>query len=119
MNEEAIFRSIGDVAPAMGMIELGGVDPNVVQHERPQEHWPGHGGRALDTLYGAIIANAFALPLADKLAARSGIERTNKQLVLESINSIQAGINPRIMKEILVTYLPANRRELDEEGTAK
>ena len=117
---EAIFRSIGDVAPAMGMIgTLVGLIQMLSNMNDPKSIGPAMAVALLTTLYGAIIANAFALPLADKLAARSGIERTNKQLVLESINSIQAGINPRIMKEILVTYLPANRREFDEDESAK
>jgi chemotaxis protein MotA len=65
----------------------------------------------LTTLYGAVIANAFALPLADKLALRSQDERLNKVLILETISAIQEGLNPRVMEELLKTYLPASQRE--------
>ena len=56
------------------------------------------------------MANAFALPIADKLAHRSQEERINKTLILETIGSIQEGLNPRVMEELLKTYLPASKR---------
>jgi chemotaxis protein MotA len=51
------------------------------------------------------------LPIADKLAHRSREERLNKALILETISSIQEGLNPRVMEELLKTYLPGNKRE--------
>ena len=79
---------------------------------------PAHNGRLtgnlvalLTTLYGAIIANAFALPIADKLSHRSQEERLNKALILETIGSIQEGLKPRVMEELLKTYLPASKRD--------
>ena len=73
----------------------------------------------LTTLYGAVIANAFALPLADKLAARSNEERMQKNMILESINCIQSGMNPRIMQELLSAYLPGSKRDLDDDSGGK
>ena len=72
----------------------------------------------LTTLYGAIIANAFALPIADKLAHRSQEERLNKGLILETISSIQEGLNPRVMEELLKTYLPTSQRDAVGEAQA-
>ena len=65
----------------------------------------------LTTLYGAVIANAIALPIAAKLKAISNDEKLNKQLILESISGIQEGVNPRVLQQILTTYLPENKRE--------
>jgi chemotaxis protein MotA len=68
----------------------------------------------LTTLYGAIIANAFASPLAEKLILISGYEKTNKNLILESINGIQDGTNPRVLKQMLDAYLPESKRSVEE-----
>jgi chemotaxis protein MotA len=64
----------------------------------------------LTTLYGALIANMFALPMADKLKARTAEEILNKGLIIESITSIQEGRNPRVMEELLKSYLPASQQ---------
>jgi chemotaxis protein MotA len=69
----------------------------------------------LTTLYGAVIANAFALPIAEKLKLISKEERLNKHLVLESISSIQAGINPRVLEQMLLNFLPESKRQLVEQ----
>lgn len=109
---QAIFRAIGDVAPAMGMIgTLIGLVQMLSAMDDPKKIGPAMAIALLTTLYGAIIANAFALPIADKLAHRSQEERLNKALILETIGSIQEGLNPRVMEELLKTYLPASQRE--------
>jgi chemotaxis protein MotA len=115
---QAIFRAIGDVAPAMGMIgTLIGLVQMLSNMDDPKAIGPAMAIALLTTLYGAIIANAFAIPIADKLALRSNEERLNKALILEAINAIQEGINPRVMEELLKTYLPVGERA-DEEDAA-
>jgi len=113
---QAIFKAIGDVAPAMGMIgTLIGLVQMLSAMDDPKSIGPSMAVALLTTLYGAIIANAFALPVADKLAHRSQEERLNKALILETISSIQEGLNPRVMEELLKTYLPGSKR--DSVGT--
>ena len=115
---QAIFRAIGDVAPAMGMIgTLIGLVQMLTNMDDPKAIGPAMAVALLTTLYGAVIANAFAIPIADKLALRSNEERLNKALILEAINAIQEGINPRVMEELLKTYLPVGERA-DEEDAA-
>ncbi len=70
----------------------------------------------LTTLYGAVIANAFAQPLAEKLARASSMEKTNKSLITETISGIQEGMNPRVLEQLLSTYLPAGKRAVGEEA---
>ncbi len=109
---QAIFKSIGDMAPAMGMIgTLIGLVQMLAAMDDPKAIGPAMAVALLTTLYGAVIANAFALPLADKLALRSQDERLNKVLILETISAIQEGLNPRVMEELLKTYLPASQRQ--------
>jgi len=116
---QAIFKAIGDVAPAMGMIgTLIGLVQMLSNMDDPKKIGPAMAVALLTTLYGAIIANAFAMPIADKLAHRTMEERLNKSLILEAINGIQEGINPRVMEELLKTYLPPSKRDAVGEKEA-
>ena len=116
---QAIFKAMGDVAPAMGMIgTLIGLVQMLSAMDDPKAIGPAMAVALLTTLYGAIIATVFALPIADKLALRSQDERLNKALILETISSIQEGLNPRVMEELLKTYLPENKREGVGEASA-
>ena len=73
---QGIFKSIGDVAPAMGMIgTLVGLVQMLASMDDPKKIGPAMAVALLTTLYGAVIANAFALPMAEKLAHRSREER--------------------------------------------
>jgi chemotaxis protein MotA len=64
----------------------------------------------LTTLYGAMLATMFAIPLADKLALRSEEEGTVKKLIIDALLAIQSGQNPRVIESMLKTYLPESKR---------
>ncbi len=107
-----MFKSIGDAAPAMGMIgTLIGLVQMLSNMDDPKSIGPAMAVALLTTLYGAVIANAIALPLADKLKRIAMDERLSKDLILESVSSIQAGTNPRVVEQILSTYLPNSKRD--------
>ena len=107
-----MFKSIADAAPAMGMIgTLIGLVQMLSNMSDPKAIGPAMAVALLTTLYGAIIANAIAMPIAAKLKAISATERLNKMLILESINGIQEGTNPRVLQQLLTTYLPEKQRE--------
>ncbi|MBI5862951.1 MAG: MotA/TolQ/ExbB proton channel family protein [Planctomycetes bacterium] len=63
------------------------------------------------TMYGAIVANAIAGPMGDKLALRSGEEILNKEMMLQGILSIQAGDNPRMTLDKMAAFIPIAGRE--------
>jgi chemotaxis protein MotA len=112
-----MFKAIGDYAPAMGMIgTLIGLVQMLSNMDDPKSIGPAMAVALLTTLYGAVIANGFALPISEKLKGISAEERLNKHLILESISSIQAGTNPRVMEQLLMTYLPESKRPSEEEG---
>ena len=113
---QAIFKSLGDVAPAMGMIgTLIGLVQMLANMDDPKSIGPAMAVALLTTLYGAVIANVFALPLADKLALRSEEERMVKSMIIDALIGIQEGRNPRVIEEMLKTYLPGSKRK-GEEG---
>ena len=65
-----IFKSIGDAAPAMGMIgTLIGLVQMLSNMSDPASIGPAMAVALLTTLYGAVIANVFAIPIADELVA--------------------------------------------------
>jgi chemotaxis protein MotA len=114
-----VFKAIGDVAPAMGMIgTLIGLVQMMSNMSDPKSIGPAMAVALLTTFYGAVIANTMALPIADKLAHRSNEERLNKSMILESINAIQEGLNPRMIEGLLNAYLPESKKTRDKEAAA-
>lgn len=106
-----MFKAMGTYAPAMGMIgTLIGLVQMLSNMSDPAAIGPAMAVALLTTLYGAVIANAFAMPLAEKLLLISNAEKLNKSLILESIASIQEGTNPRVMQQLLNAFLPENKR---------
>ena len=62
-------------------------------------------GAFIATLYGVGSANLVFLPIANKLKEMSADEIAYRELALEAILSIQAGDNPRLLREKLETFL--------------
>jgi chemotaxis protein MotA len=62
------------------------------------------------TLYGAILANAIAGPMGDKLAMRSQEEMLGREMMLQAILSIQAGDNPRVTSDKMMAFIPSATR---------
>jgi chemotaxis protein MotA len=110
-----IFKAIGDVGPAMGMIgTLIGLVQMLANMDDPKQIGPAMAIALLTTLYGAILANMVALPIADKLAVRSREETVRKSLIIDALLSIQSGQNPRVIENMLETYLPRSKRQPDD-----
>jgi chemotaxis protein MotA len=108
---QAIFKAIGDVAPAMGMIgTLIGLVQMLSVMDDPKQIGPAMAIALLTTLYGALIANMIALPIANKLELRSGEERLAKSLIIDAVVAIQDGQNPRVIADMLKNYLPTSQR---------
>lgn len=112
-----IFKNFGDVAPAMGMIgTLIGLVAMLSNMDDPKSIGPAMAVALLTTLYGAIVANMVALPIADKLKLRAAEEKLNRSLILDGVLGIQDGQNPRVIEESLRNYLPESKRKIDTTG---
>ena len=108
-----IFGKIGEYCPAFGMIgTLVGLVQMLQNMNDPSALGPGMATALLTTLYGAIMANVIALPIKDKLEARSAEEVLIKSLMLEGVLSIQSGDNPRVVEQKLKSFLAPTAREL-------
>ena len=62
------------------------------------------------TLYGCMLQNLVAGPIAEKLVLRSQEEMFAKEVVLQGILSIQAGNNPRVVEMQLLSFLSAKQQ---------
>lgn len=114
---QSIFGAMGDAAPAFGMIgTLVGLVNMLGNMKDPASIGPSMAVALLTTLYGAVVANLVALPIADKLKRRSQEEELNKKLIVEGVLGLQKGLNPRVLEELLKTFLPPKKRGEAEEG---
>ncbi len=110
-----IFAAMGDVGPAMGMIgTLVGLVAMLSNMDDPKSIGPSMAVALLTTLYGAMFANMFALPVADKLRLRREEEARVKSMVVDALVAIQAGQNPRVIDSMLKLYLPESKRGEEE-----
>jgi chemotaxis protein MotA len=108
---KTIFKGLGDVAPAMGMIgTLVGLVAMLSNMDDPKSIGPAMAVALLTTLYGAMLANLVCLPIAVKLTNRAAEEKLNQSLVLDGIIGIADGQNPRVIEGILKSYLAASKR---------
>jgi chemotaxis protein MotA len=57
------------------------------------------------TLYGCILQNLVAGPVAEKLMLRSQEELFSKEIILQGVLAIQAGNNPRVVEMQLLSFL--------------
>ncbi len=109
---KGILDALGRYAPAFGMIgTLVGLVAMLANMEDPSTIGAGMAVALLTTLYGAIMANVFCLPLADKLAFRNEQEYLLKSIIIKGVMSIQSGDNPRVVEQKLKTFLPPALRE--------
>lgn len=73
----------------------------------------------ITTLYGSMMANWLITPFSQKLLAHNASEMKAKEMVIEGVLAIQAGENPRIMAQKLLTYLDSNTRKAIEADVLK
>lgn len=67
------------------------------------------------TLYGALLQNLMAGPVAEKLGLLSKDEQFVKEIILQGVLSIQAGNNPRVVEMQLMSFLSLKQ----QAGVAK
>ena len=103
------------VAPAFGMVgTLVGLI-NMLQ-AMDVESGGGNLGPAMatalvTTLYGCVLAHMIFGPIANQLRQRDEEEMLCKLIIVEGIMSIQAGSNPKALREKLLTFVAQRQRE--------
>ncbi len=106
-----ILNTLGAIGPAMGMIgTLIGLVQMLQNMSDPAAIGPAMAVALLTTFYGAVLANILFIPMAGKLKARSKTEVLQKMVIVEGMESILSGENPRVMEQRLHTYLAPKKR---------
>lgn len=107
-----IFISAGGFAPTMGIIgTVMGLVHVLSNVSDPDKLASAIAVAFLATLYGVASANVLWIPFANKLKIKAEKKLLLMELVVEGILSIQAGENPRVIKEKLITFIPIDERE--------
>lgn len=114
----SFWDSLAGMGPAWGMIgTLIGLINMLKLLDDPSSIGPNMSIALITTLYGSLIANWIATPIAAKLRAQNRHEIMLKEVVSEGILSIQAGENPRVIEEKLKSFLsPGARNNLFGDG---
>ncbi len=102
-----VFETLGTYAPALGLIgTLVGLVQMLGALSDPSTVGPAMALALLTTLYGALLANLFFLPVSGKLRNRSEEEWTLKCIALEGAISMARQENTIVMEQRLHSFLP-------------
>lgn len=112
-----LFNFMGNAAPGMGMVgTIIGLVSMFSHMDDPKKIGPGMAVALLTTLYGAVIANVVALPIADKLQIKAIEENVNHTLVIDGVLMIRENKSPAVIRDMLLSYLPAKHRAALQEA---
>jgi chemotaxis protein MotA len=107
----ALLESMGGFAPTKGIIgTVMGLVNVLSKLEDPGELGHSIAVAFIATLYGVSTANLIWLPLASKLKQKTAQEAWLRSLTVDGVMSVQAGDNPRIVREKLEAQLPPHQR---------
>jgi chemotaxis protein MotA len=108
------FEKAGGFAPTMGIIgTVFGLVHVLENLDSPETLGPAISSAFIATLLGVGIANVVFLPIANRLKQLSAAEREFRMLTIEGILGIQAGDNPRVLTDKLMTFVPPDQREAE------
>jgi chemotaxis protein MotA len=114
------WKGAGGYAPTFGMVgTVIGLINMLGNLSDPAQLGLGMSTALLTTLYGVLLSNVLFLPISGRLAALNKIELAARDVALDGILSIQAGVSSRILVERLQTYLAPSERGDGEETTAE
>jgi len=115
-----VFESAGGFSPTIGIIGavLGLIQ--VMQHlDKIDEVGRGIAVAFVATIYGVAAANLFFLPAAGKLRIRFREEQLRREMVLEGVISILEGMNQRMLRTSLRSFLAQSSGEHERSQNAR
>ena len=112
---QSIISGIADDGPAFGMI--GTLIGLVIMLQNlsggPEALGKSMAVAILTTFYGAVLANVFMGPIANKLKFYSENEALIMNIIVAGVLGIVAGENPRVIREKLDSFLPPAERQVE------
>ena len=116
-----MYDKASSVAPAFGMVGtlvglinmLKGMD---IEAGGASTIGTAMGTALITTLYGCVLAHMVFGPIAANLRKRDEEEVLCKMIIVEGVMSIQAGANPKFLREKLMTFIEEKKRSEDGGG---
>ena len=118
----AMYDKASSVAPAFGMVGtlvglINMLKSMSLDGDGAGDLGSSMGTALITTLYGCLLAHVIFGPVAQLLRGRDSEEVLCKQIIVEGVMSIQAGENPKSLREQLLTYMSQKQREMGgDEG---
>ena len=108
----ALLEAAGGFCPTIGIIgTVLGLISVLGNLNEPEKLGESIAVAFIATLYGVGFANLIFLPTGNKLKGILKAEIAQKSLILDGVISIQAGDNPRIVREKLIAYIDEDKRD--------
>jgi chemotaxis protein MotA len=106
-----IFEAAGGYGPTMGIVgTVMGMVSILGNLGNSEELGSSIAAAFIATLYGISSANLLWLPFAKKLKVKGKKEKMVNEIIVEGLLSIQAGENPRVLKEKLNSIMSENKK---------
>ena len=107
-QQSKLFKDLSGYAPTIGIIGTVMGLINVLSHlDDPGELGPHIASAFIATLWGVLSANIMWLPLANKHGRITEVKVERMELIVEGILMIQAGSNPRMVRQKLMSLMPS------------
>jgi chemotaxis protein MotA len=114
------FDKAGGYSPTMGIIgTVFGLIHVLANLDKPETLGPSISAAFVATLLGVASANVWYLPVSARLKQLSQEELHARSMIVEGILSIQAGDNPRVVQEKLITFVPPSLRVDADQAAAE
>jgi len=110
------FNTAGGFAPTFGIIgTVMGLISVLKSLSDPDKLAKSIASAFLATWWGLVASNMVFLPIGAKLVTKSHEEVAYRRMLLEGILSLQAGENPRLIREKLNVFLAPKMRPTEEK----
>lgn len=112
--------TIGVFAPTFGIIgAVVGLIATLSSLADPQKLGEGIAAAFIATFWGVFAANGLFLPIGRKLTRMSEEEAAHREMIIEGVLSIQAGASPRVVGELLWSFVPPTARVVSTTEAAR
>lgn len=113
-NEAGLFKAMGRFSPAFGMLGtliglvfmLKGMSAEGGGGDMASGIGNGMATALITTFYGALLANLFFLPMAEKLNSQIGNKSTEQNLITEGVCLLAQKKHPLIVREKINSFIP-------------
>ena len=111
LSGRKLFETMASAAPAWGMLgTLIGLVQMLRSLDDPRQIGSGLAVALLTTLYGALFANLFCIPLAGKLETRHAEEVVVRHVMTEGFLALLEENTPGVIEERLRAWVPPQQR---------